>query len=147
LVVGLVSAGAAVWAVVVAHRANGRADAANAAAAKSNRIAEEANGIAARALEVQQQALPPVWSAAERGAGDAVVFRNQSGRDVVVTAIDPLPEIGARAVSKPGLPLRVEHGDVLTVHIMRMLAGNAKVIRIGWNYEDEDEEHVSDRNV
>jgi len=148
LIVGIASAGVAVWAVLVAHRANRRADEANAIAERSNGIARDANSIASEALEVQRQTLPPEWSAAEEAGKYLVQFRNQSGRTLVVHGVEARPDRFQGLVHlTEALPNQIEHGDVLKVSAMKSLGGGASSLRIVWRYLGEDEDHVSDRKI
>ncbi|MHC2184647.1 hypothetical protein ACVLV4_000271 [Rathayibacter agropyri] len=148
LVVGLAAAVAAVWAVVVAHRANARADAANALAAQSNGLAEEANVIAARALKMQEQALPAVWSAAERGEKSVMNVRNQSGRRIVVTAIEAIPiEMSGLLHLMQKFPQRVEHGDRLEFSVPRRMVSGVEAVRLEWRFEDDDLPQQTERRV
>ncbi|MDD9152083.1 hypothetical protein PUY80_05795 [Plantibacter flavus] len=74
--------------MIIAHRANDRADQANTASAEANRIANES-------LEAQRQALPPAWSPAMETGKDTVAFQNQSGRHIIVQRVEVEPDEAA----------------------------------------------------
>lgn len=151
LIVGIASAGVAVWAVLVAHRANRRSVEANEIAERSNGIAADANSIANEVLQLQRQTLPPEWSAAEKAGKYSVQFRNQSGRMIVVLAVEARPEIYEELVRlTEELPIQVDNGDVLRVSVMRGLGGGASSLRIIWRYFGDSDEvpiQISDRKV
>ena len=84
LAVGLGAAAVAIWSVIVAHRANGRADIAN-------HTADEANRIARESVDAQKLSLPPAWSAAQDLGHRKVVFQNTSGRNIRVESLASIP--------------------------------------------------------
>jgi hypothetical protein len=106
-----------------------------------------ANGIARKALRVQERALPPVWSAWDKGAASSYSITNQSSRAVCVLSLEPLPEGSLRRFATPKLPLRVEYGDRFKLQIgMGVLSElNPTAVQIGWRFEDDDELQFNDR--
>lgn len=147
LVIGLLSAGVAVWAVVVAHKANGRADKANKIAAEANGLATDANEIAGRALELQEQTLPPEWSDAISLEKDHVAFRNQSGRHIIVTNVDEVQAGPVLLNPVAGLPVRVENGDVLKLLAIYASTSDPGTVRIVWQFEGDVAVHATERHL
>lgn len=103
--VGAVAAvGVAIWAVIVAHRANAKAR-------RANELSDEANGIAKAALKHQKRIAPPVWSQVSRKSESQRTLTNNSGRHIAVTSSTIAPNHLDQELEFPDLPLLVENGD------------------------------------
>lgn len=95
----VVAAIVAIWAVIVAHRANAQAEA-------SNLIAE-------KALKLQKRLAPPAWSQVQTSGSHSKLFSNGSGRHIKVERIEVIPASSAADFGFPRMPHRVEYGDSL----------------------------------
>ena len=138
----VVAAGVAIWAVIVAHRANGRA-------AKSNEIADESLKVAREAHELNKKLAPAAWSLAEPMGEDSVRFRNQSGQHLIVTGLLMDPDAAAKDARAEDRPFRVEHGDAFAVGFSYTYASTpAEKITIEWHPEGDDREtRVTERKL
>lgn len=134
--------GVAVWAVIVAHRANGRAE-------DSNRIAEDSLNVAKESHSLNERLAPPAWSQAIDLGDSSAKFTNQSGRHIVVTSLTTYPDEAASDMSAGERPLRVEHGDAFAIGFDFTLASvPAQRLIIEWHYEDEPGEmERTERNL
>ncbi|MFV0375589.1 hypothetical protein [Microbacterium sp.] len=118
------SAGIAVWAVIVAHRANGRA--------------RESNNIAQASLELAKRYAPPDWEVALiPGPNDHLGrLTNRSGRTVVSPALSvrtPGWEEHALLVSSHSVP----DGGVIEYTVDRRLAMPRIEIDLEYSFEDD----------
>jgi len=140
-VISLLAAGVAVWSVIVAHRANGRADEANIASAEANRIAKES-------LEAQRQALPPAWSPAMETGKNTVSFQNQSGRHIVVDRVEVEPDEAADLVRlQTSLPTRIEYGDLYELMVLRTMQLSPDLVALTWHFEGEETQERTERRI
>lgn len=127
-----VAAIAAIWAVVVAHRANGQAK-------RSNKIAWES-------LKLSQRLAPPPWSQARQVSEDHVVFDNTSGHHIVITSVTIVPDEYGELMQCAPRPHRVEYGDAFAVAWSRRHGlPDPQLLTISWKYEGEDEIHMNER--
>ena len=132
LCLGLIASAVAIWSVIVALRANGRA--------------AEANRIAKQSLAAQEQVLPPAWSAAVDTAANEVGITNQSGRHIVVERMDVEPATAARFVKLiHPLPTRVEYGDVYEFIVIGALEASAKSVVLEWHFDGHATVHSTER--
>lgn len=140
---GAVAAAAvAVWAVIVAHRANARAK-------ESNRIAEDSLEVARASHALNERMAPPAWTQAEPVDENRVKFTNQSGRHIVITSITAIPDESAADIVAPFRPIRVEHGDAFPVGWELTLASTLpQRLIFRWHFEDEPgAEHETERQL
>lgn len=127
-VLAVIGVGIAVWAVIVAHRANVRA--------------KEANQIAERTL-------PPEWSGLEPTPDDKQFkVRNQSSRAMVVESVE-LTSGNGKVWIDYDFPVAVNYGDALVITVLLVYEEAQPHLRIGWRYADEprDFERVTDRLI
>lgn len=136
----VLAVGVAVWAVIVAHRANDRAD-------ESNRIAAESLAVAEDAHALNERLAPAAWSQAEKLDNNVIRFTNQSGRHLVVTALRVTPDLASLSVQSAERPFRVEHGDAFAVGFSYSYSSaRAQRLFIAWRSEDgEIDEQVTER--
>lgn len=153
--VSLISAVAAAWSAAAATRANQRADNANAIARdavskadEANRIAMKANEISESALEHQKRHAPPAWGDVEAVSKSKRRIENTSGSDVIIAAIDAMPESASGLLFAENLPAQVSYGDWYQFSTAKTMGPSVESINIHWHYmASPDDPQTTLRNL